>query len=1822
MERYICIHGHFYQPPRENPWLEEIEVQDSAYPYHDWNERITAECYAPNAAARIMDGGRWIVKIVNDYSKISFNFGPTLLSWMQEKAPQAYDAIIAADRLSRESFGGHGSAIAQGYNHVILPLANERDRHTQVLWGIRDFEHRFGRRPEGLWLPETAVDVATLETLAALGIRYTILAPHQAKRVRPLGGEEWQDVQGARVDPSMAYLLRLPSGRTLNVFFYDGPISRAVAFEGLLNNGEDFARRLLSGFSDERSRPQLVHIATDGESYGHHHRRGEMALAYALQYIESNNLARLTNYGQFLDLHPPTYEAEIVENSSWSCVHGIERWRSDCGCNSGRPGWHQQWRGPLRAAFDWLRDEVAPAFEERAGRLFRDPWAARDDFIAVILDRSRDSVERFLAKHAARDLTREEKVEALSLMELQRHAMLMYTSCGWFFDELSGIETVQVMQYAGRAVQLAEKVLGRQLEEPFVKRLALAKSNLAELGDGAQIYERWVKPSVIDLHSVAAHYAVSSLFESYEKKTNVYCYTVECEDMRVSQAGDLRLGIGRAKVTSNVTWDSATLSFGVIHFGDQNLSGGVREFQGEQAYEAMAEQVSAAFERMDLPHVIRLLDREFSELTYSLRSLFRDEQRKILGMVLKSAEEETEAIYRQVYDRYASLARYLASLGAPLPKEFRTAAEIVLNNDLNRALEKQTPDVAEVRKLLHHAKTWGIELDTRRLSHTLERTLERAADLLRASPADLPTVEDMLAQVDLIRSLPFEVDLWRVQNVYYDLLRRAYARYWRRLEQPAGSDQTWLERFLLLGEKLGMRVAEMEEIRRIPTFADIAKEVAQQVRIPRATYRMQFGPNFRLRDALDLVPYLDDLGISDCYASPLFQARPGSDHGYDVSDHSRLNPDLGSEEDFDAFTAALRQRGMGLVLDVVPNHMGIAHPSNLWWRDVLENGPSSVYASFFDIDWEPAKPELRNKVLLPILEDQYGTVLESGKLRLAYEDGSFCIKYYDFSLPLDPRTYSTILSHRLEQLTGILGEDSAHLLELQSILTALSYLPQTSEVAPERVAERSREKEVIKRRIAALYEASPEVRAAIDETVRIFNGTIGDPQSFDHLDALLSEQAFRPAFWRVAAEEINYRRFFDINELAAIRVEVPEVFEATHQLVLRWLSEGKVTGLRIDHPDGLWNPRAYLRTLQESYVIYKVQSRITADGSRGSLPVAIGSWLATNAGTRAAPPTAWPLYVVAEKILCEGETLSEDWAVYGTTGYDFLNAVNGIFVDSANGRAFERLYNHFAKRDGASNFRNLVNSSKKMIMLISLASEINSLAHQLERISERNRRYRDFTLNSLTFAMREVIACLPVYRTYIDGMTDGAPRRDSEYVEAAVAEAKKRNPRTAESVFNFIRDTLLLRNVGDFSEPDRERLVNFVMKFQQVTGPVMAKGVEDTAFYNYNRLVSLNEVGGNPQQFGIPVASFHQQNAERQRQWPHSMLASTTHDTKRSEDVRARIDVLSELPWEWRSALGRWSRMNAGKKTLVDGEPAPDANDEYLLYQTLIGAWPFEPMSAEEYARFRERIAGYMLKATKEAKVHTSWVNPNEEYDAAVRAFVERLLTDDPADPFLGDLLALQRRVAFFGQFNSLSQLLLKLASPGVPDIYRGTELWDFSLVDPDNRRPVDYDKRRALLAKLKSRADKAANLSTFAESLLEKSQDGRIKMYTLYRALSFRRSHSPLFQNGAYRPLRAVGGEQEHVCAFARTLGEEALVAVAPRLVVGLTGGKETPPVGEEVWGDTWLALPFEKAGRRYRNLFTGEVLAVEGQGAKAGLSLADALRRFPVALLARLAE
>jgi alpha-amylase/alpha-mannosidase (GH57 family) len=803
MEKFICIHGHFYQPPRENAWLETVELQDSASPYHDWNERVTAECYAPNAYARFLDGEGRIKDIVSNYSKISFNFGPTLLSWMKDKAPDIHQAIVDADQASQKRFSGHGSALAQCYNHIIMPLANRRDKYTQALWGSRDFESRFGRKPEGMWLPETAADNESLDVLAELGIKFTILSPYQASRMRPLSGGDWQDVNGGRIDPSMPYLVKLPEGRSIAVFFYDAYIARAVAFERLLANGEHFAQRLTSGFNDSRNWDQIVNIATDGESYGHHSRFGEMALAYALHSIENGKQARLTIYGEYLATRPPTHEVEIHQGSAWSCSHGVGRWYRDCGCNSGGHSWNQKWREPLRGALDWLRDEIAPHFEKKAAELLKDPWAARDDYDSVILDRSPGNLAKFFSRHAVRELAVEDQLAVLRAMELQRHALLMYTSCGWFFDELSGLETVQVIQYAARVIELGRSFLGQDFEPAFLDRLALAKSNLPEYQDGRFIYEKFVKPSVMTRDKVAAHFAISSLFESYPPEGKIYAFHIHQHDRQFFTSGNTRMAIGRMEVKFEVTGNSDEFTYAAIYMGDHNLNCAVRFSRDQEAYQGMVNEMRHLFDRADFPEIIRLMDQHFGPNHYSVTSLFRDEQRKILNQILTAPREDIHHTFRLLTDRYAPLMRFLADIHAPVLKPLQSAMEVVLNSELRRQFESDAPDLERVRGLLAECQATKTPLDNEILGYALKKHLEILSAHFLRQPNDITLLTQLENASELTHLVPFETNLWKPQNIYCDMAHDTLPVMQKDAASGGKDASMWVEKFMALGKSLG-----------------------------------------------------------------------------------------------------------------------------------------------------------------------------------------------------------------------------------------------------------------------------------------------------------------------------------------------------------------------------------------------------------------------------------------------------------------------------------------------------------------------------------------------------------------------------------------------------------------------------------------------------------------------------------------------------------------------------------------------------------------------------------------------------------------------------------------------------------------------------------------------------------------------------------------------------------------------------------------------------------------------------------------------------------
>ncbi|TSA17105.1 MAG: malto-oligosyltrehalose synthase [Betaproteobacteria bacterium] len=970
-----------------------------------------------------------------------------------------------------------------------------------------------------------------------------------------------------------------------------------------------------------------------------------------------------------------------------------------------------------------------------------------------------------------------------------------------------------------------------------------------------------------------------------------------------------------------------------------------------------------------------------------------------------------------------------------------------------------------------------------------------------------------------------------------------------------------------------------------------ARHAAAGAKIPRATYRLQLNKDFTFDDATALVPYLDALGVSHLYCSPYLRARPNSTHGYDIIDHNAFNPDLGGAEGFERLCDALRAHGMGQILDMVPNHMGVMGADNAWWMDVLENGPASIYGDFFDIDWQPVNPELTNRVLVPVLGDHYGVVLEAGELKLVFEaeHGSFSVFYFSHRFPLDPRDYASVLERALKAMdeTRVAQHAAA---EAGSLAAAFAHLPSRNETAPQKSAERNRDKELHKRRLAQLAREQPAFAEAIAHALGALNGTPGQRSSFDGLDALLEAQAYRLAFWRVASDEINYRRFFDINDLAALRMESEAVFKATHGFVLGLAAEGKVDGLRIDHSDGLYDPAQYFRRLQEHY--------------------ARSAGLGAPADDADGRP-ARPLYVVVEKIAAAHEHVPTGWAVHGTTGYRFTTVVNALFVARQARSKLDRVWRAFSG-EGAD-FEEAAYRGRRDITRSALASELTVLATELLRIARADRRTRDFTFNTLRHAIAEVAACAPVYRTYV---AEGLTPQDRRYVDWAVAHARKKVRAADASAFDFLRLVLLATAPEDADPALQQRYRAFAMKFQQFTSPVTAKGVEDTASYNYNRLVSLNEVGGDPDMFGMAVSAFHGASADRAARWPHTMLATSTHDNKRSEDVRCRIDVISEMPAAWRLALRRWSRMNASHRRTVDGADAPSRVDEYLLYQTLLGTLPSGPVDAAALEAYRMRIEAYMQKAVREAKAHTSWVNVNAEYEAGVCAFVHALLGRLESNPFLDDLRIQTQPIAWFGMLNSLSMTLVKLTSPGVPDFYQGNELFDLSLVDPDNRRPVDYGRRRLLLAELQQiAAAPGKSLAASVVRFFDTPFDGRARLWLAWRALQLRRGQEQLFRMGDYHSLATPGARSRHLVAYARRLQGSGVVTVAGRLFasIGLESG--VLPTGEAAWGDTALDLSFLPAGTRLVDVLTGESLVTD---ASRRLPLARVMAYFPGAMLA----
>ena len=949
-------------------------------------------------------------------------------------------------------------------------------------------------------------------------------------------------------------------------------------------------------------------------------------------------------------------------------------------------------------------------------------------------------------------------------------------------------------------------------------------------------------------------------------------------------------------------------------------------------------------------------------------------------------------------------------------------------------------------------------------------------------------------------------------------------------------------------------------------------------RFPESTYRLQFHAGFTFRQATEIVPYLRELGITHVYASPYFKARPGSTHGYDVVNQNSINPEIGTPEDFDVWVAAMREHGMEHILDIVPNHMGVGTNENAWWNDVLENGPASRFAGYFDISWRGSpRPDLHDRLLLPLLGDHYGAVLERGELRLGFENGAFVVHYYDRRFPISPLTYAQILK---------VG-NAPDVPEYRDIVAALDALP---EAAP---PERFNEQERLKRRLALLADRSEAVRDHIARNVEMFNGKPGDPESFDLLDDLLNHQFYRLGYWKVAPDEINYRRFFDVNDLAALSMERPEVFEATHRLILRLIAEKKLAGLRIDHPDGLYDPKQYFLRLQRAYL----GGMGKTDGEEAD------AQLIRNP----------PLYVIVEKILAPGEHLPDDWAVHGTTGYDALNIINGLFVDAGNEKAFTDLYREFTGNSG--DYDELACQKKLLILDVSLASELQMLTAQLERLACQQRRSRDFTRAALREALRQVIACFPVYRSYTSD--DPVRQEDRRVINDAIDRAIGKNPTTPPAIFEFLRDALLQVYPRGASPQQKAEQRRFAGKFQQVTAPATAKGVEDTAFYVYNRLVSLNEVGGEPGHFGVAPHDAHEYFRSRQTRWPHGLTPLSTHDTKRSEDVRARINILSEIPGEWRTRVLRWRELNAPHRTRVGDSDAPSADDEYLLYQTLVGAFPLGHPGPEEHAHFVSRIQTYMQKAIREAKVRTSWTDPNTEYEKAVESFVARILDSETGRSFLEDFRPFQSRISHCGLLNSLSQTVLRLTAPGVPDTYQGTELWDFSLVDPDNRRAVDYQVRSRNLARLKAGFDRAgARRSELAHELANHLDDGRIKQFVIWQTLQTRAKYPGLFSAGTYVPIEPLGHRSACVFAFARTLGDRSALVVVPRRITQLGSAPTGLPLGTGVWQQTRLAL-VPGSAKNWQNIYTGQVVSTSATQGQLTLRLAELLADFPVGVL-----
>ncbi len=993
--------------------------------------------------------------------------------------------------------------------------------------------------------------------------------------------------------------------------------------------------------------------------------------------------------------------------------------------------------------------------------------------------------------------------------------------------------------------------------------------------------------------------------------------------------------------------------------------------------------------------------------------------------------------------------------------------------------------------------------------------------------------------------------------------------------------------------------------------------------VPASVYRIQLNQAFTFRDATEQTPYFSELGVAAVYCSPYFQASPGSMHGYNITDPGRLNPEIGPIEAFDAFCAALTENSLGQIVDVVPNHMGVTGNNNPWWNDVLENGPSSPFARYFDIDWSPVKQELRGKVLLPVLGNFYGRVLENQEIRLAYRAGEFFLLYFDHRFPVDPKTYALILADAYGALGTKMRPENPDYLEYLSVLTALKNLPASSESEAERTLERSREKEIAKQRLRLLADRCESVRLFIESRILHFNGDIKDPRSFDDLDRLLNAQSYRLAFWNVASQEINYRRFFDINELAAIRIEDEKVFRHYHEFLFQLVKEGRIQGFRIDHPDGLYDPPVYFQRLQREYLLQMIlkgetersreEGGETVELDLEDLRDKIDRLLSNEFSSMTA------FYVVAEKILDRKEPLPENWNVHGTVGYDFLNVLNGLFVDSTHEEAFAGLYRNFIGH--RIDFDELVYNKKKFFGLVPMASEINALGDRLDRISETNRKYRDYTRNDLTVAIREVIAGFPVYRTYVTPASTSVSERDERYIREAVAKARKKTPALSSAVFDFLRDALLLRlNVEPGSE--EEKLYrDFLLRFQQLTGPIMAKGVEDTSFYVYNRLVSLNEVGGDPFFFGHSRSDFHSHNRERNRRWPNSMMTTSTHDTKRSEDVRMRINVLSEIPAEWDARIHEWAGYHCRFKTEVEGHPEPRKNTEYFFYQTLIGIWPDEQAEASRNDPLIERIWQYVLKSVREAKIYTNWVQPDAGYEEAVKRFIFSVLLQGKESAFYRSFLPFQRKISFYAKLNGLSATVLKVASPGVVDLYQGNETWNYSLVDPDNRRPVDFESRKQAL---RSVAGERSGANPGGRTVSRWTEEGLKtgKLFFTLNGLRFRQAHRDLFIGGEYVPVEVTGPRENCIVAFIRRRGRHLALAAAGRFftrwpaVPSAENGADFLTGTELVWPED-VELP-----GKLKDIMTSGSVDVIARGKTAVIRAADLFHWNGAALLTNITD